>query len=57
MKPASIKPVRCAIYTRVSTEHPEIIAVKLNRTVHAVRARAYMIGLPLKWFKLKAKAK
>ena len=21
MKPASIKPVRCAIYTRVSTEH------------------------------------
>jgi hypothetical protein len=36
---------------------PEIIAVKLNRTVHAIRARAYMIGLPLKWFKLKAKAK
>ncbi len=33
---------------------PEIIAVKLNRTVHAVRARAYVIGLPLKWFKLKA---
>src|SRR6266566_7216380 len=32
---------------------PEIIAVKLNRTVHAVKARAYMIGLPLKWFKLK----
>jgi hypothetical protein len=36
---------------------PEIIAVKLNRTVHAVKARAYMIGLPLKWFKLKAKGK
>ena len=34
---------------------PEIIAGKLNRTVHAVKARAYMIGLPLKWFKLKAK--
>ena len=34
---------------------PDIIAVKLNRTVHAVKARAYMIGLPLKWFKLKAK--
>jgi hypothetical protein len=34
---------------------PEIIAVKLNRTVHAVKARAYMIGLPLKWFRLKAK--
>jgi hypothetical protein len=36
---------------------PDIIAVKLNRTVHAVKARAYMIGLPLKWFKLKAKRK
>jgi hypothetical protein len=36
---------------------PDIIAVKLNRTVHAVKARAYMIGLPLKWFKLKAKGK
>ena len=30
---------------------PDIIAVKLNRTVHAVKARAYMIGLPLKWEK------
>src|SRR6266436_10280182 len=29
---------------------PEIIATKLNRTVHAVKARAYMIGLPLRWF-------
>ena len=36
---------------------PEIIAAKLNQTVHAVKARAYMIGLPLKWFKLKAKGK
>jgi hypothetical protein len=36
---------------------PEIIAVKLNRTVHAVEARAEMLGLPLKWFKLKAKVK
>jgi hypothetical protein len=35
---------------------PDIIAVKLNRTVHAVKARAYMIGL-LRWFKLKAKGK
>jgi hypothetical protein len=34
---------------------PEIIATKLNRTVRAVKARAYMIGLPLKWLKLKAK--
>jgi hypothetical protein len=36
---------------------PELIAAKLNRSVHAIRARAYTIGLPLKWFKLKAKAK
>jgi hypothetical protein len=34
---------------------PEIIAAKLNRSVHAIKARAYTIGLPLKWFKLKAK--
>jgi hypothetical protein len=36
---------------------PEIIAVKLNRTLHAVKTRAYMIGLPLKWFKKAKKAK
>ena len=36
---------------------PELIAAKLNRSVHAVRARAYTIGLPLKWLKLKAKGK
>ena len=30
---------------------PEIIAAKLNRSIQAVRARAYTIGLPLKWFK------
>ena len=36
---------------------PEIIAEKLNRSVHAIKARAYTIGLPLKWFKLKAEAK
>ena len=36
---------------------PEIIAEKLNRSVHAIKARAYTIGLPLKWFKLKAKGK
>jgi hypothetical protein len=34
---------------------PEIIATKLNRSVHAIKARAYTIGLPLKWFKVKAK--
>jgi hypothetical protein len=36
---------------------PEIIATKLNRSVHAIKARAYAIGLPLKWFKVKAKGK
>jgi hypothetical protein len=34
---------------------PELIAEDLNRSVHAIKARAYMIGLPLKWFRLKAK--
>ena len=36
---------------------PELIAKVLNRSVHAVKARAYAIGLPLKRFKLKAKGK
>jgi hypothetical protein len=30
---------------------PELIGKALNRSVHAVKARAYAIGLPLKWFK------
>ena len=33
---------------------PEVIAAKLNRSVRAIKARAYRIGLPLKWSKLKA---
>jgi hypothetical protein len=36
---------------------PEVIAAKLDRSVHAIKARAYVIGLPLKWFKLKPKRK
>jgi hypothetical protein len=36
---------------------PEMIAAKLNRLVYAIKARAYKIGLPLKWFKLKVKKK
>jgi hypothetical protein len=36
---------------------PEIIAAKLNRSVQDLRTRAYTIGLPLKWFKLKANGK
>jgi len=36
---------------------PELIAAKLNRSVHALKARAYAIGLRLKWFKVKAKGK
>ena len=33
---------------------PELIAPKLNRSAHAIKARAYTIGLPLKRFKLTA---
>ena len=36
---------------------PELIAAKQNRSVHALKARAYAIGLSLKWFKLKTKGK
>jgi hypothetical protein len=36
---------------------PETIAANLNRSIHAIKARAYLIGLPLKWFKMKAKRK
>ena len=36
---------------------PELIAAKLNRSVHAIKTRAYAIGLPLKWFKVKVKGK
>jgi hypothetical protein len=36
---------------------PELIAAELNRSVHAIKARAYAIGLPLKWFRLKAHGK
>ena len=36
---------------------PELIAAKLKRSVRAIKARAYTIGLPLKWFKLKAERK
>jgi hypothetical protein len=36
---------------------PETIAANLGRSVHAVKARAYTIGLPLKWFNLRAKGK
>jgi hypothetical protein len=32
---------------------PELIGAKLNRSIHALKARAYTIGLPLKWFKPK----
>jgi hypothetical protein len=30
---------------------PDVIATKMNRTVSALKARAYTIGLPLKWFR------
>jgi hypothetical protein len=52
-------PQEDALFRRMAeanTRH-EIIAAKLNRSVHAIKARAYTIGLPLKWFKLRAKGK
>ena len=30
---------------------PDIIAGRLNRSVDAIKRRAYVIGLPRKWFK------
>jgi hypothetical protein len=33
----------------------EFIAAKLNRSRHTIKPRAYAIGLPHKWFELKAK--
>jgi hypothetical protein len=32
---------------------PEIIAARLDRSVHSLKTRAYAIGLPRKWFKPK----
>jgi hypothetical protein len=32
---------------------PEVIATKLKRSIPALKARAYAIGLPLKWFRPK----
>jgi hypothetical protein len=52
-------PQEDALFRRMAEANtrPEIIAAKLNRSVHAIKARAYTIGLPLKWLKLKAKEK
>jgi hypothetical protein len=51
-------PQEDALFRSMAEENvrPEIIAAELNRSVHAIRLRAYTIGLPLKWFKMKAKA-
>ena len=52
-------PKEDAVFRKMAESNtgPEIIAAKLNRSVHTLKARAYVIGLPLKWFKVKAKAK
>ena len=49
-------PEEDAIFRKMAEANtrPEIIAAKLRRSVHAIKARAYIIGLPLKWFKIKA---
>jgi hypothetical protein len=47
------------LFRRLAEENvgAETIAEELKRSVAALRARAYAIGLPLKWFKLKVKEK
>jgi hypothetical protein len=52
-------PQEDALFRRMAEANtrPEIIAAKLKRSIHAIKARAYTIGLPLKWFKMKAKGK
>jgi hypothetical protein len=47
------------LFRRMAEENirPELIAAKLNRSVHAIKARAYAIGLSLKRFKMKTKGK
>jgi hypothetical protein len=37
-------PQEDALLRSEANVRPEIIAIKLNRTVHAVKARAYLIG-------------
>ena len=46
-------PQEDALFRRMAEANvrPEIIAAKLNRSVHAIKLRAYTIGLPLKWFR------
>jgi len=46
-------PRQDALFRRMAEANvrPEIIAAKLNRSVHAIKLRAYTIGLPLKWFR------
>jgi hypothetical protein len=53
------KPQGDALFRRMAEANtrPEVIAAKLNRSVRAIKARSYMIGLPLKWSKLKPKGK
>jgi hypothetical protein len=48
-------PEEDALFRRLVETHtdPEIIAANLNRSVHALKTRAYAIGLPRKWFKSK----
>jgi hypothetical protein len=49
-------PEEDALFRRLVEIHtdPEIIAAKLNRSLHALKTRAYAIGLPRKWFKRKS---
>ena len=51
-------PEEDALFRRLAETHtdPEIIAAKLSRSVHALKTRAYAIGLPRKWFKAKPRS-
>jgi hypothetical protein len=44
-------PQEDALFRRMAEANtsPEVIAAKLNRAVRVIKARSYMIGLPLKW--------
>ena len=44
------------LFRELADKHiaPEIIATELDRSVQALKIRAYALGLPRKWFKRKS---
>jgi hypothetical protein len=47
----------CSTRHPTRLDHTGISPRARNSVIHAIKARAYVIGLPLKWFKRKANAK